>query len=110
MNARRKAQSSLDPKIDLEQQSYDSVAAGSSAFGLRVPEFVIYKKEQCTPRYILSVSQARPASLPRIHTLHPSASLPLPPHTSPRLPLPKPHRPPLPRGHSPFVPRPRISG
>ena len=44
------------PKL-LGQKSFDSVAAKPSLFGLRAPEFVVYKSAQVRPRYLLAVEQ-----------------------------------------------------
>ena len=60
------AKSSLEPETDLRrsgvpallgQRSFDSVAAKPSLFGLRAPEFVVYKPAQVRPRYLLAVEQ-----------------------------------------------------
>mmetsp|Transcript_14026 Transcript_14026/g.38018 ORF Transcript_14026/g.38018 Transcript_14026/m.38018 type:complete len:801 (+) Transcript_14026:192-2594(+) len=51
------ARSNLDPTSQLYDEGFDSVAASASWGGLRVPEFVIYRREQCVPRYILAVRQ-----------------------------------------------------
>ena len=60
------AKSSLEPETDLRrggmpallgQKSFDSVAAKPSLFGLRAPEFVVYKPAQVRPRYLLAVEQ-----------------------------------------------------
>lgn len=57
----RTARSNLDPTSQLYDEGFDSVAASASWGGLRVPEFVIYRREQCVPRYILAVRQVTPS-------------------------------------------------
>ena len=63
---KKSAHSNLDPTRDLQptavsralgQKSFDSVSAQPSWFGLRAPEYIVYKPEQALPRYILLVGQ-----------------------------------------------------